>query len=63
MAQRKLEKRIFLWVKFTKLRLFFRCVFKDVIFIIKFEPTGEFNFENGYVLIDYDIVIILTNVD
>ena len=42
---KKIEKRIFLWVKFTKLRLFFRCVFKVVIFIIKFEPTGEFNFE------------------
>ena len=42
---------------------FFRYVFKDVIFIIKFEPTGEFNFENRYVLIDYNIIIILTNVD
>ena len=46
---KKIEQRIFLWVKFTKLRLFFRCVFKDVIFIIKFEPMGEINFENGYV--------------
>ena len=60
---KKIEKRISLWVKFTKLRLFFCCVFKDVIFIIKFEPTREFNFKNRYVLIDYNIVIILTNVD
>ena len=43
--------------------MIFRCVFKDVIFIIKFEPTGEFNFENEYLLIDYNIVIILTNVN
>ena len=43
--------------------MFFRYVFKDAIFIIKFEPMGEFNFENGYGLIDHNIVIILTNVD
>ena len=49
--------------KIHEIELFFCCVFKDVIFIIKFEPTGEFNFEDGYVLIDYNIVIILTNVD
>ena len=43
---------------------FFRYVFKDVIFIIKFEPTGEFNFEKmDMFLANYNIVIILTNVD
>ena len=44
--------------------MIFRCVFKDIIFIIKFEPTGEFNFEKmDKFLVYYNIVIILTNVD
>ena len=52
-------------VKFYKVsgKIILRILFKDVILIIKFEPMGEFNFENRYVLIDYNIVIILTNVD
>ena len=28
----------------------FRYAFKVVVFIIKFEPTGEFNFENRHVI-------------
>jgi hypothetical protein len=42
----------------------FRCIFKVVNFIIKFKPTGEFNFEKWINLkYDHNVVIILTNVD
>ena len=50
MAQKKSEKQIFPLGKIQENEfIFFRCVFKVVIFIIKFESTVEFNFENGYV--------------
>ena len=49
MTQEKLEKRIFLWAKFTSLR--FTCfLYKVKVYclLIKFEPTGEFNLKSSY---------------
>ena len=44
--------------------IFSAAYFKVVIFIIKFEPTGEFNFKKWICFLAYyNIVVILTNVD
>ena len=46
MAQKKSEKQFFPMGKIQENEFIFSTAyFKVVIFIIKFEPTGEFNFE------------------